>query len=79
MWIKKEYDFYDLQDNCYGSAKDVLRMISDVDLEDDFMSILDEVFEDNENNPPEFMYVNDFISSEEELITNMLGLDEDDE
>ena len=79
MWIKKEYDFYDLLDNCYGSAKDVLQMISDADLEDDFMELLDEIFPDNEDNPPSITDVNDLLWFDSNSVLDTLGIFEDEE
>ena len=76
MYIKSEVNrFEELKENSWGGAIDTLNRIEKLDLEDEFMQILEEVFCDE---VPTETEVNDFIWFEIDTINDMLGRNTDD-
>jgi hypothetical protein len=71
MYIKKEVDsFEELKENSWSGAVDTLDRIEELELEDEFMEILDIVFDCDE---PTETGLNDFIWFETDTINDMLG------
>lgn len=66
--------FWELKENSWSGAIDTLNDIERADLEDEFMSFLEDVFY---GETPTETEVNDFIWFEREYIYESLGLDED--
>ena len=76
MYIKSEIiSFEDLKKNSWSGAVDTLNRIEELELEDEFMQILEEVFCDE---IPTETEVNDFIRFETDEINDMLGRSVDD-
>ena len=71
MYIKKELSsFEELKENSWSGAIDTLNRIETLELEDEFMQILEELFCDE---APTEAEVNDFIWFETDTINDMLG------
>lgn len=71
MYIKKELSsFEELKENSWSGATDTLKRIEELELEEEFMQILEEVFGDE---TPTETELNDFIWFETDIINNMLG------
>ena len=78
MYIKKEItSFEELKENSWSGAVDTLNRIEELKLEDEFMNILEECF-DYENETPTDIDINDFIWFETEYINEVLGRNCDD-
>ena len=76
MYIKSEIiSFEDLKKNSWSGAIDTLNRIEKLELEDEFIQILEEVFCDE---IPTETEVNDFIWFEIDTINDMLGRNTDD-
>ena len=78
MRIAREFDFRDLQYNCW-ECEDVLEAVADADMEDALMDLLEEVFN---SDVPTLTEVNDFLRFDDEFIYTTLGISspyEDDE
>ena len=76
MYIKNELSsFEELKANCWSGAIDTLNRIEELDLEDEFMQVLKDVFFDE---IPTESKVNDFIWFERDTINDMLGRNVDD-
>lgn len=78
MRIAREFDFRDLQYNCW-ECDDLLNAVSDADMEDALMDLLEEVFN---SDVPTLTEVNDFLRFDDEFIYTTLGIHspyEDDE
>ena len=78
MYIKREItSFEELKENSWSGAVDTLNRIEELKLEDEFMNILEECF-DSENETPTDTDVNDFIWFETEYINELLSRNCDD-
>ena len=78
MYIKKEItSFEELKENSWSGAIDTLNRIEELGLEDEFMAVLKEYFDNIEEIPNE-TEVNDFIWFETEYINELLGRNCDD-
>ena len=76
MYIKIEVSsFEELKSNSWSGAVDTLNRIEELEVEDEFMQILEEVFCDE---IPTETEVNDFIWFETDTINDMLGRNTDD-
>lgn len=76
MEVIRDYDFYELQENCWSGAIDTLNTIEEHDLEDEFMQFLEEYFCDS---TPSMTELNDFIRYEDEFIFENIGLETGDD
>ena len=73
--VKRELDFYDLQDECWSGALDTLRTISENDKKEELMSLLAlDCFSGNEI--PDLTDINDLLWFDSEWVFEMLGIDE---
>lgn len=71
MTVKKEISgFYELKENSWSGAISTLNRIEELNLEDEFMQVLEEVFVDR---TPTETEVNNFIWFETDLINELLG------
>ena len=78
MYIKKEItSFEELKENSWSGAIDTLNRIEELGLEDEFMAVLEEYFDNIEEIPTE-TEVNDFIWFETDTINDMLVRNCDD-
>ena len=76
MYIKREVsNFEELKENSWSGAIDTLNRIEELEAENEFMQILEEVFCDE---TPTETEVNDFIWFERDTINDMLGRNADD-
>ena len=76
MYIKSEISsFEELKENSWSGAVDTLNRIEELELENEFMQILEDIFCDE---IPTETEVNDFIRFEIDTINNMLGRNTDD-
>lgn len=71
MYIKVDYDFNDLMDNCWGDAEETLKVIEENGKEDAFMELLEMIFTDTE---PTLTEVNDFLRFNDDYIYDTLGI-----
>lgn len=71
--IKKEMSFTDLFNNSWSGALDTLRTIVNNDKEEELMSLLYQVFEDNATETE----INDYLWFEWEDIFKQLDIEED--
>lgn len=76
MEIKREYDFYDLLDNCWSGAINTLKVIQENDKENDFMDYLESLYSEN---IPTLTEVNDLLWFEPESIYEALEIENDSE
>ena len=78
MFIKKEFnDFYQIEEMVWSGAVDTLNSIIEANKEDEFMDLLEQVFDSEFGEIPDETSVNDFIWFESDFIFEHLGLDED--
>ena len=71
MWIKEEYTFQDLKEQCWSGAIDTLKTIEEHGKEDLFMSILEEIYQEE---IPTMTEINDFLWFEDDDIFEMLEI-----
>lgn len=76
MEIKREYDFYDLLDNCWSGAINTLKVIQENDKENDFMDYLESLYSEN---IPTLTEVNDLLWFEPKSIYEALEIENDSE
>ena len=76
MYIKKEYDFNDLMNNCWSGAIDTLKTIEEHDKEDELMAHLEEQWLDE---VPTMTEINDYLWFDDEFIFECLGISETEE
>lgn len=69
MYIKVDYDFNDLMDNCWSGAEETLKVIEENSKEDAFMELLEMTFTE-----PTMTEVNDFLRFEDDYIYDVLGI-----
>lgn len=73
MRIAREFDFRDLQYNCWN-CEDVLKAVSDNNMEDDLMDLLEEVFN---SEVPTLTEVNDLLRFDGDWVLETLGINTD--
>lgn len=76
MFIKKDLDFYDLQNECWSNAEDTLAKIAEYDMEDEFMDWLESYYGDE---IPTMTELNDLLRFEEDFVYESIGLDPDED
>ena len=76
MYIKKDLDFYDLQNECWSNAEDTLAKIAEYDMEDEFMDWLESYYGDE---IPTMTELNDLLRFEEDFVYESIGLDTDED
>lgn len=77
MRIAREFDFRDLQYNCWD-CENVLEAVADADMEDDLMMLLEDCFN---SEVPTLTEVNDLLRFDGDWVLESLGInpDEDEE
>lgn len=75
MRIAREFDFYDLQNECWD-CDNVLDAVANADMEDDLMMLLEEIFNAE---VPTLTEVNDLLRFDGEWVLESLGIDTDSE
>lgn len=75
MRVAREFDFRDLQYNCWD-CDDVLDAVANADKEDDLMDLLEEVFNAD---VPTITEVNDLLRFDGDWVLETLGIDSDDD
>ena len=75
MRIAREFDFGDLQYNCWD-CEDVLEAVSNANMEDDLMMLLEDCFNEE---VPTLTEVNDLLRFDGEWVLESLGINPDDE
>lgn len=75
MRIAREFDFKDLQYNCWD-CEDVLEAVANADAEDALMNLLEEVFN---SDIPTLTEVNDLLRFDGDWVLETLGISTDDE
>ena len=73
MRIAREFNFNDLQYNCWN-CEDVLEAVSDNNMEDALMDLLEEVFN---SEVPTLTEVNDLLRFDSDWVLETLGIDTD--
>ena len=76
MYIKKDYDFYDLLDACWSGAVDTLKTIQEKNKENELMNFLEECFSEE---TPDLTSINDFLWFEKDYIFEVLKIKKEDE
>ena len=76
MWIKEEYTFQDLKNQCWSGAIDTLEIIEEHEKEDLFMSILEEIYQEE---IPTMTEINDFLWFQDDDIFEMLEIPIEDQ
>ena len=71
MWIKQDYDFRDLKNNCWGQATEILKEISDANKEDALMNYLEDIYYDD---MPTLTEVNDLLAYDWERVFEDIGI-----
>ena len=69
MYIKEDYDFNDLMNNCWSGAEETLKVIEENGKEDAFMELLEMTF-----TAPKLTEVNDFLRLNDDYIYDTLGI-----
>ena len=69
MYIKEDYDFTDLMNNCWSGAEETLKVIEENGKEDAFMELLEMTFTE-----PTMTEVNDYLRFEDDSIFEDLGI-----
>ena len=75
MRIAREFDFRDLQYNCWD-CEDVLEAVADSDMEDALMDLLEEIFN---SEVPTLTEVNDLLRFDGDWVLETLGIDPEEE
>lgn len=75
MRIAREFDFYDLQNECWD-CDDVLDAIYNANKEDDLMMLLEDCFN---SEVPTLTEVNDLLRFDGEWVFESLGIDTDED
>ena len=75
MRIAREFNFWDLQENCWDCA-DVLDAVYNADKEDDLMCLLEDCFNEE---IPTLTEVNDLLRFDGEWVLESLGIDLEEE
>lgn len=75
MEIKQEFNFYDLENNCWSGALETLETIETHNEKDGLFTLLQEVF----GEVPTLTQVNDFLWFDSEWIYEQLGINEEEE
>ena len=79
MYIKKDFGFNDLTENCWSGAIDTLKTVEEHGKEDELMAHLAEIFETDFDNIPTITEVNDYLLFEPDTIFECLGIYETEE
>ena len=69
MYIKEDYDFNDLMNNCWSGAEETLKVIEENGKEDAFMELLEMTFTE-----PTMTEVNDYLRFDDDSIFEELGI-----
>ncbi|MBO7712920.1 MAG: hypothetical protein J6S85_05085 [Methanobrevibacter sp.] len=75
MRIAREFDFNDLQYNCWD-CEDVLEAVANADMEDSLMDLLEDCFNEE---IPTLTEVNDLLRFDGDWVLETLGIEEDDD
>lgn len=75
MYIKQDFGFNDLMENCWAGAVDTLKTIEEHDKENELMQYLEEACDDC----PSLTYVNDFLWFDSDFVLEALGISETEE
>ena len=75
MRIAREFDFNDLQYNCWD-CEDVLEAVANAGMEDSLMDLLEECFN---SEVPTLTEVNDLLRFDGDWVLESLGIDPEDE
>ena len=75
MRIAREFDFRDLQYNCWD-CEDILEAVSNANMEDDLMCLLEDCFSEE---VPTLTEVNDLLRFDGEWVLESLGIDPEEE
>lgn len=75
MRIAREFDFRDLQYNCWD-CENVLEAVADADMEDALMDLLEECFN---SDVPTLTEVNDLLRFDGDWVLETLGINPDDD
>ena len=75
MRMAREFDFRDLEYNCWD-CEDVLEAVADADMEDALMDLLEEVFN---SDVPTLTEVNDLLRFDGDWVLETLGINPEEE
>ena len=75
MYIKQDFGFNDLMENCWAGAVDTLKTIEEHDKEEELMQLLEDAFDEC----PDITRINDYLWFEDEYIFQCLGISETEE
>lgn len=75
MYIKQDFGFNDLMENCWSGAVDTLKTIEENGKEDELMQLLEDAFDEC----PDITRINDYLWFSDEDILECLGISESEE
>lgn len=75
MYIKQDFGFNDLMENCWSDAIDTLKTIEEHDKEEELMQLLEDAFDEC----PDITRINDYLWFSDEDIFECLGISESEE
>ena len=75
MRIAREFNFWDLQENCWD-CDDVLEAVENADMEDALIDLLEECFN---TEVPTLTEVNDLLRFDGEWVLETLGIEEEED
>ena len=76
MYVKRDVDFWELENDCWSGAENTLAKICEHDLEDEFMDWLESYFGDE---VPTMTEVNDLLRFDDEFVFESIGLFEEED
>lgn len=76
MYIKKEFDFEDLKQDCWSGAINTLETIEQNGKEQDLIDLLEITFDEYIEEIPTMTEVNDFLWFEDEYIFEQLDIEQ---
>ena len=74
MYIKNDFDFNDLKENCWSGAIDTLKKIEVHNKEDELIELLESIMGEDVGEIPTMVEVNDFLWMDEDFVLESLGI-----
>ena len=74
MYIKDDYGFEELKNNCWSGAQNTLKTIEENGKEEDLMQLLEDIYPD----VPTLTEVNDALWFDSDYIFEQLGIEEEE-
>lgn len=78
MYIKEDYNFEDLQKNCWSGAEETLKIIEEKGKEESLMDFLEVYYNVGIEKTPTLTEVNDLLWFDDDMIFLMLDIEVDE-